>query len=259
MLLLGNRMTGFGAARSGASLLAVRGVDFNGSSQYAARGAGLTGGADGSQGTISFWFRMDGGDGATQHFFVDDGERLRIYRQSAGPIWVRWRDPTGSYDARMETVNSHNGGAGWKHLLASWDLNYSDGNKLTQLYINDARDRVAYDGNPAFNVDYTRSNYFVGAEAGGSGGYLNGCIAELWFAPTRIDLSVEANRRKFISATGKLMDLGATGANPTGAQPIVYQSIRAGGVVNDFLTNRGTGGNFSYTGSPTVSSDNPSD
>jgi hypothetical protein len=260
-MLQSNHLTGFSVGASGPGLLAVRGVDFNGSTQYASRGAGLTGAADGSQGTISFWFRMDGGDGANNHFFTDDFDALRVYRDSSNRVQIRTRNVGGASSFIFATTGTTYTATGaWRHFIASWDTNFSAGNKLRQMYVNDASDAAApTDGDAAFNIDYTRSNHFIGVDASASADYLNGCIAELWFAPTRIDLSVTANRRKFISATGKPMDLGATGANPTGSQPLVYQSIRSGGVVNDFLTNRGSGGNFSYTGSPTVSSDNPSD
>ena len=76
-------------------------------------------------------------------------------------------------------------------------------------------------------------------------------IADFYFNPTTyIDLSVTANRRKFISASLHPVDRGATGSIPTGTAPIMYQS----GAVASWQTNKGTGGGFTLTGALTASS-----
>jgi hypothetical protein len=72
---------------------------------------------------------------------------------------------------------------------------------------------------------------------------------------THLDLSVEANRRKFISAAGKPVSLGANGSTPTGSQPIIY-------LANPTATwqdNLGAGGNFTENGALADAATNPSD
>lgn len=73
-------------------------------------------------------------------------------------------------------------------------------------------------------------------------------IAELWFATTAafVDLSVTANRRKFISDKGGACDLSANGATPFGATPPVYLTAR--GDPSTFYQNNGNGGAFVFTG-----------
>jgi hypothetical protein len=89
---------------------------------------------------------------------------------------------------------------------------------------------------------------------------LNGCLAEFWLAPgTYLDLTTAANIALFRGADGKPVDLGADGSLPTGSAPLIYLSCRPGDAASAFATNRGTGGDFTITGSLDVASTNPSD
>lgn len=74
--------------------------------------------------------------------------------------------------------------------------------------------------------------------------------AELFFAPGAafVDLSVAANRRKFVSAGGGAEWLGWTGELPLGAKPPVYLSA-AFGNASSFAQNKGTAGPFGISGS----------
>ena len=82
-----------------------------------------------------------------------------------------------------------------------------------------------------------------------------GDIADVYIAPGQfIDFSVEANRRKFISADGKPVDLGSNCSTPTGTAPAVCFS----GNASSFGTNKGTGGAFTLTGTLTDAVTSPS-
>jgi len=83
------------------------------------------------------------------------------------------------------------------------------------------------------------------------------CIGDIYMAATAsfFDLSVVANRRKFIDEFGFPVDLGTAASSPTGAAPQIYLSIRTPGAASEMLTNRGTGGADFITNpisSPTV-------
>lgn len=84
-----------------------------------------------------------------------------------------------------------------------------------------------------------------------------GDVADLWIAPGQfIDFSVTENRRKFISASNKPVNLGVNGATPTGTAPVIFFS----GDASSFgQPNLGSGGAFSHTGSLTDASTSPSD
>lgn len=167
-------------------------------------------------------------------------------------------DSTGASLFSYQTAAAYST-ATWLNILSSWNTNAAAGAKTGQLYINDVSDAsVNSDTAAAFNIGYADIDWSIGARADTGGSKYSGDIAEYWFTPTQIDFSVTANRRKFISASGHPVDLGSTGQTPTGTSAIIYQSVRNGGVASDFLTNRGTGGNFVVSaGSISLSATNP--
>jgi hypothetical protein len=66
---------------------------------------------------------------------------------------------------------------------------------------------------------------------------------------------MQANRRLFISATGKPVSLGANGSTPFGTQPAIY----LGNPLATWHTNLGAGGGFNVTGGAlTAASTSPS-
>ncbi len=75
-------------------------------------------------------------------------------------------------------------------------------------------------------------------------------LADLFLGvPTAfIDLSVTANRRRFVGVDGSSTYLGPAGAVPLGATPPVFLSRTPAGTADSFATNKGAGGNFTITG-----------
>lgn len=224
------------------------GVEFDGTNDYMTRGAGLTGAVDSPDGLMSFWVNFNGGDAAIQ--------RILLPGLVSNPSCIRNGSNKFKFlltsNTAFESSNSYTASSGWVHVLAAWQTDFTAGNKILQLYINDTSDIAnIIDADGSINVDYTQSNWSVGAASDGTL-KLNGCLAEHYFgAGQSLDLSVTANRRKFIDATGAPVDLGSDGSIPTGVAPLIYQSYRSGGAVADFATNRGSGGNFTITGTLT--------
>ena len=232
-------------------------VDFDGTNDYLLRGSDLTGTVDSSTGILSAWLRFDGGNGTNLGALYNDTQNVRLVKNSSDKLrMVLGTSAGGTKQLIFETATAYTAGATWLHILASWDTNFSAGNKIGQLYVNDANDySLVSDTATAFNVDYTAANWSVGARTVGDQ-TLNGCMADLYFAPNQyLDFSVEANRRKFISASGKPVNLGSDGSLPTGSAPIVYLNNPAA----SFGTNKGTGGDFTITGSLDTASTSPSD
>ncbi len=95
----------------------------------------------------------------------------------------------------------------------------------------------------------TEGLWRIGAStSGAASGKLDGDIADLRIDfGTYIDLSVEANRRKFISSSGRPVDLGSDGSVPTGSAPDIFLS----GDTATWHTNDGVGGGFTENGALT--------
>lgn len=215
------------------------------------RGAGLTDAADASQGACAFWMNLQGGDGTNVRMLNSAGNKVIVQRQANNTVRVNLLDPASTPSLLVTTVTTYTVSSGWKHFAIYWDTNFSAGNKIGRIYVdgvnvgpgrNDA-------GGGAFSVDYTETNWGIGASVAGAL-KCNAQLAEfmLWFGADAPDWATGTFLSKVI-AGGKAVDPGTDAALVTGAAPIIYHSVRSGGVATDFATNRGSGGNFSITGS----------
>ena len=236
----------------------VDGADFDGTNDFMARGADLTGIADGKAGTFYGYLRIDGGNGAARTLFTLRSGTLAAIGVQVGlttgnKIRVIGMNAANATILDMITTPTYLAGASWISILASWNL----ATGVTQLYIDDAEPALDTDTATDDTLDYTRGNVGVGGLTEGSAKQ-NGCQAEFFFHTTAIDLSVEANRRLFISAANKPANLGADGSTPLGVQPLVYLHLDDGEAVAEFATNRGTGGDFTITGTLETADTSPS-
>ena len=234
-------------------------ADFDGTNDYMTRGAALTGIVDDPQGILSCWVRFDGGD-ATGQQIMSSGGYWQVRKNAANKIFFECVGNGGLqlFDATCDTTTL-TADATWHHIGLSWDMNFSAGNKLFSAYIDGTlQSTTKTDADIAFSVDYDSATDFgVGARVDGLV-KLNGCLAEYYFnSVAYLDLST--NLTKFRSAGGKPVDLGATGATPTGTAPIVYQRIADGAAATTFATNLGGGGNLTITGTLDIASTSPSD
>lgn len=231
-------------------------ADFDGTNDYLVRGAGLTGVADSKLGILSVWLYKEVN---STGFFLSgkfDASNQYVYAQYGYGAGEHSFNVAGLLaGAPVFSMTALNVGFNtWKHWLASWDV----GANVGHSYVNDVSTGT-FTRFQDTDVDNTLMDWIIGAMFNGSS-KLDGGLAEFYFAPEQyLDMSTEANRRKFISAAGKPVSLGADGSLPTGTAPRVYQHLDDGEAAANFATNRGTGGNFSVTGSLTTFSSSPSD
>ena len=246
-------------------LLKVDSADFDATNDYMTRGAGLTGAGDSKTGIASWWWNGGISNLLTGAFLKTDSlagltSRSQLFGPAIAAPRIQFRNAGGSVVLDIHHIGLLTA-AGWWHCLSSWDLNAG----VASLRVSSVANGVFETQNLASTalvndtIDYTLSNWRVGAELDGSNLY-GGDLAELYFAPGQyLDFSLVVHRRKFISAGGKPVYLGATGQLPTGTAPLVYLHLDDGETVANFATNRGTGGNFTITGTLGTGSTSPSD
>lgn len=243
---------------SGVAPFTCDAADFDGTNDWMARGGALTGIADGKAGTFACCFRVDGGDGTFRGLYIINtttaAAGFSVFLDSSNRLNVIARNTAGTLILNKITTSTYAAGATWYVMEASWDLAAT----TSHLYVNDAAPTLGTNTNTDDTIDYTKDNVGIAARGDGATKF-SGCLAEVFFHTTYIDLSVEANRRKFISATGKPVSLGADGSTPLGVQPLVYQRIADGAAASTFATNLGSGGNFTITGTLDVCSTSPTD
>ena len=221
---------------------------FDGTNDYALRGADLTGASDGQAWSASLWFNLNGGNAAVQSFFSGVGTEVFISRNASNQLDIFLRDTGGAVVYRRITTDTYTDATGWVNVLAS--ANAATG--VGQIYVNDAVPNLGMTTNPAASptLDFTSTDWGFGARTSAAQ-KTNACITEFWMALEFIDFSVTANRRKFISSALKPVWLGANGQNPTGNIPIIYVPD------GDPSTNKGSGGDFTVTGTLTACATTP--
>ena len=242
----------------------VESADFDGTNDYMTRGAALTGVSNSKSGILSFWVRIDGSVSTSQYSVLGSLTSQRFYcvrftSASSNFVGISGYNSSGTSILGLQTSTAYTNSATWRHFLFSWDLASTAGH----LYVNDSDDL-----NSGLNVltndsvDYaSETNWQIGASGISAGSNkFDGCIAELYFAPGQyLDFSVTNNRRRFITSSLKPVYLGKDGAGPTGTAPLVYLHLDPSEALTNFATNRGTGGDFSITGTLTAGSSSPSD
>lgn len=212
--------------------------------------AALTGVTDSKTTMLSFWFRAAAGtDAQTIRILCSNNDHWDLDRlATTGSMRLICQNAANSNILIMQTTGALLAGQGWKHVLMSANLATS----TVQLYVQDVSDLAT----PTVNNDtisYTTATDWLFPNAGLPGPF---DIADFWMDTnqTPLDLTVTANRRKFISAGGAPVDLGVAGATPTGTSPTVFLS----GAAASWNTNKGTGGGFTVTaGSIAAASSNP--
>lgn len=232
------------------------GTVFDGTNDHMTSSAALTV-TDSSKGIFSCWIRIDGGNGTARMFYSENSSPPTTdgFINASNIIRFIHRDSTKALSLTMDTANTYLASSKWIHVLASWDTNFSAGNKLAHLYVDDVSDLVKTDTSAAFTVDYSTGNsYLIGASLGPANRYF-GALSELYFiAGEYLDFSNVFNRRKFITASKRPAFLGPLGKMPLGVQPTIYLRNQSSG----FFTNYGLGGAFTVTGSLDPAATSPS-
>lgn len=212
---------------------------------YSTRGAALTGAVAGPVGSVSFWVNFTAGSGVIGDIIRTTNSRVEVRREVNNTISVAVSSAAGSF--KFSTVSTMTDSDGWQHFCATWNTNFSAGNKTAQLLKNGTSDyQVIIDASAAFSPNYADANWAIGATTAGAN-RMTGLLKEVMFWPEAIDWSSSANLAK-VYRNGSPVDPGASGSLVTGTAPLLYLSARQGEQASAFLTNRGTGGNFSQTG-----------
>lgn len=209
---------------------------------------------------LSFWFKLTGNDNSDMAFMemadVPSVEApFSIKRLSSNRWEVAFREDGAAtvwvargQDNTFSTV--HN--PGWHHFLVA--LNAGTG--VRHIYIDDVIQTLETDTLNNLFVGYTTvTRSRLGTIVLGGISKLHSDIAQLYINTDEfLDMTVEANRRKFIAESGCAVSLGSDGSDPTGNAPTYFFD----NPVSTWQNNLGTGGNFTVTsGSLTDASGSP--
>lgn len=236
---------------------AANAVSFSGSS-YLQRLTTFTGAANSPRGIISFWTKNAPGYSFQSLITygdegIDGGGLGDFYRSASyNKLYV--------YDAALNAFlmggNLTTPTNAWFHVIAAWDT--TQGATAQRIYIDDVADSRRVGSWTAATILQAFNSCHVGryVYAGAQYGTLTGDLSELYYAPGQwLDLTDANQRLKFRSSTGKPVDLGASGATPTGTPPMLY--LRAGAAT--YGANSGSGGDMVRVGTFSPAPTSPSD
>lgn len=219
------------------------------------RAEGLTGVSNSPFGSLSFFMqplynttvdqevsRLSSG---SVYIRVDTEKRLRV-RVSAGASQFAFRSVSPVTPASAES-----------HYAIAWDTNRAAGEKIG-IIVKDGASmplEIVSDTSAAFSGTLAAQYMSIGStDAAALLGAMT--LREFMYWPGAfIDWTNPANLAK-VYAVGAPVNPGANGELVTGTAPAVYLSLRGNAAASTFLTNRGTGGDFSQrAGTPTIRAD----
>lgn len=209
---------------------------FDGANDYLTRGAQLTGVGDYKTGTLSVWIKALP-TGAPMRVVDNNSDYFDVFINAFGQFTINLYSPP----SPTLLVNMNSGGTivtngAWRHVLISWDTSSTN-----HMYIDDTA--VASGSlSSGTGVDWTRSDFSVGAQTGGGSKY-KGWICELALYTNYVDCTVVANRRRFRTSGGKPENLGSDGSLGTN-KPVVYLKSQ----VPNWEVNAGTGEGLTENG-----------
>ena len=209
------------------------GIDFDGTNDYLSRSTDLVGNVDSKTFTFSAWLWPIAVVSAPNYFSVNTNKFL-LYVSSANVLRFLAKNEAGTGIIDL-SINGFSNNKNWNHVLIACDL--TDVNKRHvyingQLYANVSWATYTNDA-----IDFT-GDYGVGASSTGSN-KSKSRLSNFYLDHTYRDLSIEANRRLFITEDGKPAK-GQASLNPIIYLPL--DDFEAPGV------NLGTGGDFTLNG-----------
>ena len=192
--------------------------------------------------TLSFWFKptitanqseriIDVRSGAVDQVY---SLYLRADGASKAYLNIQYSDTNSQFMFGRTPLNDSTivDGA-WNHCLYSakqlggtgkFEHNFAINDTVLTTTDNDSGDITA--------TPIATTNTSIGKLEGSAGGHFEGCLSEIWMKDDYYDLSVESNRRKFISSNDKPVELPAS--------PLVYLNGSASNWTNDGSTDLGT-------------------
>lgn len=194
---------------------------------------------------VSFWMKPDAAEaGTTDGILVKSDDGIRIFLTSGDKLRIDCEDATSTTLVISESTSSiTRDGNTWTHIFYRLDRTVDN---QAEMYVNGTLDTTGGStflstGEDADPIDFDGpTTAFAALDEAASLPYA-GCFADFWF---NVDITyANLTVGDFISG-GDPVDLGATGTNPDGVQPLIFLKGSGSG----FNVNSGTLGNFTHVG-----------
>jgi len=228
---------------------------FDGVNDNLASTSALSTAADGKEGVLSFWFRINStaGDGVTNAIMDSSANFFRVQKTTANVLNLANTNSTaGGVMYNYTSTGTFTSTDGWVHALIAW----SETNGIEARF-NGSTAKEGTRIASTRTADYTIGHWTFGAAVDAT----NRCYMD--FFDVYFNVSTDGGGAgtilsKFYSG-GKPVDLSTDGSTVTGTAPIMFLHLDDGGTVTDFATNVGSGSSFAITGTLVTSTSSPTD
>ena len=189
---------------SGSSAVAPEGVDFDGVSDYLSRSSDLVGNVDSKTFTFSAWVYC--GSNIRGAKIIDfrsvAGDQGSIIIGDFGELAITMRNSIGTTILSATAPNYTIPYLTYINILISIDLTNSANRKI---YISDIDKTASFTFATYTNgfIDFTKTTWRIGNDQSLTGIQIKGRLSNVFLAYEYVDLSVESNRRMFITSDGK--------------------------------------------------------
>jgi hypothetical protein len=207
------------------------------------RTSAMTGVSAGKTFTVSAWVFIPNTSTYGELFYIDTGSQTRFELGFGNYISIAARNSSNTKFLDVYTPSNVPITPGkWNHILVSMDLTNTSNR---HVYVNDSSVSMTYDGYGNENILFNESKVSIFGQDGNMN-LLFGYLSNFYFDQTYRDLGTTSNRRLFYAADGT----PATGQ--ASLSPVIYYKF-------DTLstTNAGSGGDFTWSGSPTLATFGP--
>lgn len=232
--------------------LAVR-VNEDATADYMLRGADLTGVADGKQFTFAFHMRLNALPGTIMRLCTNVTIRYGLHITAANQLQITMVDASGTpVDLLIARTGALSAATNYS-IIFEGDLTSALQSDV-RCWINDVQQTLTFTVGPTNTaIDFSRLEHSLFGNTTGVT-LFQGDLADYRMFLTRIDSTVEANRRLFFrppaesnalvkpASDGSVVDSGSTTHTP-----IVFFG-GDGATAANWNTNKGTGGGYTVTG-----------
>lgn len=220
---------------------------------YISRSA-LTGVTNSKQASFSFLFQATSDTTSFRVIKGDASARVVIQLDSSKKLRITASDGVNSFSFR--TTSAFLPTDAESHIAIAYDTNYAAGAKVGVIMRDGVLDVEVFSDTAAAFTPVLNITQTIGSAAAGASPVKMTLREFMWWPGVFIDWTHAGNLAK-VFAGGKPVDVGANGSLVTGTAPALYLSRRPGDSAAVFLTNRGTGGNFTQSAGSTVPGELP--
>lgn len=213
----------------------------------------LTGATNSKTASYSFWFQPTTDTTSFRYIRSDSGSRALIMLDASKKLRVSVSDGTNTFS--FITTSTFLPTDAESHIAIAYDTSGGAGAKVGVIMRNGVLDVVTLSDTAATFTPTLNLAPYIGAGASNASPSPMVLREFMYWPGVFIDWSANIGK---VFAAGAPVDVGTNGELVTGTTPAIYLSLRGDSAASTFLTNKGTGGDFTQrAGTPTIRADSP--